>query len=601
MVTKPTLTSIENPFFRQVVGDAWESALADVPGIHSAPFRQFLHVIEEVRRQRRSAGILLKGSAGAGKTHLLARLRSTLEAERRSVIFVSLYMATAPNRIWRHIRRHFAQSLLRPWIDGKPQLDLLLAAKPNLSNLNFSLASVLVRYADGERDLAAAWLRGDDLPPKALERLGVSEQTHDEDETREDVARNIVLGLAKLADPHPVVLCCDQAEALQSVPGDPRGFWTFGQAVSDLHNELDNLVLISCIQSVFASLFEEAVHSSAWQRLAQFQAVLNPLTWDEGVSLLQARLRLSGIDNPAGAIWPLPENQLKTSFEDGRCLARKLIQRSGELFEIVREQPVPEIPPVGDQLADRFAERLQVAKRDIPSMDPDQVLDDGLPALLHLVGFSVDRPDRATEYNLRASSTSGEVILQFCNQQAHAVTRRLERAALMPEDDVRRLVLIRDGRRPVGAQGMKARRLIRKLQEAGARIVQPTVEALAALEAIRSLLADATSGNLSRGGEAIQPETVRDWVSGRLPIELRSFLEDLEPRAPLPGPGETLEIVSKLLTGRYIMRVDELAKAASITPERIELCARQNPSQLGYLAGPPAIVFAVVAREVAEI
>lgn len=597
------LETLSNPFFRQVVGDAWEPALADVPGIHGAQFRQFLHLIEEVRRQRRSAGLLLKGSAGAGKTHLLSRLRSTLEAERRSVVFVSLYMATAPTRIWRHVRRHFANSLLRPWADGHTQLDLLLRAKPHLGGLNYSLSRVLEHYrTGGDRELCAAWLRGDDLPAAGLDCLGVTDAQADEDETREDAARNVVLALAKLADPAPVVLCCDQAEALQTVPGDPRGFWTYGQVVSDLQNELDNVLLISCIQSVFAGLFEEAVHSSAWQRLAQFQSVLNPLTWEEGVSVLEARLRMAGVPRTGESpVWPLEEQDLREVFEDGRCLARKLLQRAGELFEVAREQPVPEIRPLSEHLNDLYFAARQRASQESPQMNADAVLDDGLPQLLDLAGYLVDRPDRAGEFNLEATGNGGSVLISFCNQPAQSVWRRLERATRMPEVDIRRLVLIRDSRKPVGAHALRTRRFIRTLEDRGARVVQPTPETLTALKALRQLLADAMSGNVSHRGETVVSSTVRDWMAAHLPIELRDLLARIEPQNPLPPSGqETLDLVMGRLAGRYIMRVDELANALQTAPERIEDCARQNPGQLGYLAGPPAIVFAVVARGHAE-
>ena len=96
------LTRIANPFRNFVVKDPWNPSEIDVPEINRDAFLLCLEAVDGVRRNHQTS-ILLHGETGSGKTHLLARLRSSLAAsqppgtgEIHDIVFVSVQMHTGP-------------------------------------------------------------------------------------------------------------------------------------------------------------------------------------------------------------------------------------------------------------------------------------------------------------------------------------------------------------------------------------------------------------------------------------------------------------------------------------------------------------------------
>ena len=97
--------------------------------------------------------------------------------------------------------------------------------------------------------------------------------------------------------------------------------------------------------------------------------------------------------------------------------------------------------------------------------------------------------------------------LAICNQKAGQVLiRRLERVnADWQSSGAPGLLILRDARNGIGVGAKKTREAVDKLEKAGARIVNVSADALAALEAISRLLADARSGDLTHRGDAVSP------------------------------------------------------------------------------------------------
>jgi hypothetical protein len=133
------------------------------------------------------------------------------------------------------------------------------------------------------RDLANDWLRGDSLPEEHLKRLGIAADEDDHGDP-EDRAMRIVLALAAFAGPgSPIVLCFDQLEALDT----DAGFQSLATAVSTLHDDTKNLVLISCVQFSYRNVLQR--FEANFARIAEYQAHLPLLTRDQAARLLQSR------------------------------------------------------------------------------------------------------------------------------------------------------------------------------------------------------------------------------------------------------------------------------------------------------------------------
>ncbi len=599
------LATIRNPFLTQIVADPWARAEADVPQIHQPVFELCHDLVEEVAHGAGSTCLLIYGEAGSGKTHLLSRLRSHLE-QHSEAVFISVRLQTVAPRIWRHIRRALASDLLRESATGATRLDQLLArlGPPDVLSqkmgLSYGMLTVLEHFRENRyRTHCAAWLRGEPLPEAIIEKLGLAED-ETEELSLEDQANQAVLHLCRMLAPLPVVFCFDQVEALETVPGDLTGLHAFGNAVVDLHAELDNMAAISSMQSSFAQRLEEKLDRYIFDRLSLHRAELHPLSWKQGQEVLKKRLggdpQLAELraGQRSESFWPLKEAALKALFgKSDLCTARRLIHHAAEQFEVARGSVHPDRRTVPEFLADEFAARRERALASPPT-DTEELLLTALPILLEFLG------PRAPSLSFAGVTTvpaGREGMVQILNQpHLTAVVKRLKKIEQTwePLTDPP-LILVRDARRTISPKAKKTRDLLERLQATGAFLVQPSPEVLATLEGVRSLHADAQSGNLVHRGEVVTTLNVKEWFALNLPPVLEDFLEELKPRVG-PKVVET-RFVSDLLDFlevHSIVILEEAAQAIHVTPELLVDYARHHPVQLGYLAGPPAVLFRAV-------
>jgi hypothetical protein len=379
-----------NPFRETILADPWRNSAATVPEIQADVFDHCLRGIDHVRANRRSAGIVIHGAAGSGKTHLISRLRShlTLKAptatDRAENLFVWVRLQASPRMIWRHLRRTLVEDWFRPVPGARSQFERILfhrlaavrVASGDLEpwyefmrdehpadlerhleqvadqldlDRNTTVAFKHLAFERHRRDLRA-WLGGDSLPEEALGRLGLS-QDEGTDEEREHEASRVVLMLCKLAgDDLPILLSLDQVEALKTTPSDRDGLFAFGQVVSRLHDETTNLLIVSSVQSTFLTEMKDASRGADYDRMTSLGArSLATLTRSQAESLIAARLGAAndnGNDNDSGRavleqlrpssasrIWPLDEADWRAMAERGDATPRRLLATCAERFD----------------------------------------------------------------------------------------------------------------------------------------------------------------------------------------------------------------------------------------------------------------------------
>src|SRR5882724_9286164 len=200
-----------NPFRETIVASPWETTRVDLPTIHGPVFDECLRGIDFVRRNGRSAALLLHGEAGSGKTHLLSRLRTRLTPHepsatgREESLYVWVRLQTSPRMIWRTLRRTLVDDWFRPVAGVQSQFQRILfhrlaQMRPAEGDLERwyeymldeqpeGLAELIEQIADTldlDRNTAVAfkhiafgrnlrdlrgWLAGASLPQPALDRL----------------------------------------------------------------------------------------------------------------------------------------------------------------------------------------------------------------------------------------------------------------------------------------------------------------------------------------------------------------------------------------------------------------------------------------------
>jgi hypothetical protein len=385
-----------NPFGR-IVGHPFEDDEIDVAEINRPAFEACQLLVEDVMRQQASAALTLFGEAGAGKTHLLGRLRRWLQSMPGS-LFVLVRMDTNARMLWRHLRRCLADALLRGSPSGRRIIDDLLGGrKAEVAKLpERDLSIVLEHCLSGThpRD-ATAWLRGQELPEAAVQRLEVAQPGPEE--SQEATSRDAVVSLCTLIEPGAVVFCLDQLEALQNLVDDTDGLRAAGQAISLLHDMVRNACVICCVQTGFLQTIEKVLDEATRHRMLGRRQAIQLIDWEQAQGLIAARLdSIPALARQRGAkgasLWPLSEEPIQQIFVDNAAPARKVISRCKDLFDQWRTGEPPAEEPLDAVLQSMLDERMV-------SIDPaeaEAAFRSGLPLLLStLAGPVVIAPSRS--------------------------------------------------------------------------------------------------------------------------------------------------------------------------------------------------------------
>lgn len=638
-----------NPFRNWIAADAWGAPEADVGDIGIEAFEVCRQSIDATISGQRSTSVLVLGAPGSGKTHLMRRLRAHLaqspDQRLRETLFVYIRLSTTARMVWRHLRRRIADDLMRTAADGSMQLESLLyrvlassgSSGPLLDRCKrewaaglpwderafaralgimlrrlpeSDLASLhLFDHLEGEASLppglvealrrlverqdlglVRAWLRGDSLTSADLDKLGIAEDAT-EDADPEYAAREMVLMLARFAGARmPLVLCFDQVEALETNPGDRSGFLAFGGAVSTLHDETTNLILISSMQSSVEPMFRRA----DYDRMAEHEAHLNLLGRRDALRLIKARLEIAG----PGLVWDPPPEFDAVFNTEGLASARNILSKAAELFDAARRPERRATLPLPAFLQQEWENRVDAAAEAISQGDMDEVLDQGVQELI-----AAARRERwqvasgSGDIDFRLQSPAGQIEVSLCNQRnMNSLAARLRRLRGSARDGRSRpLVLLRDPRLGISKKARATRGYLDDLVRAGARLVHPSIEALEALEALRTLLADARSGDLTRDGAPISPESVQDWIAQNMPACLADLVENITAPGPAsPVNAQLREDLLALVQERCLLTLEEAAREVQQEMSLVRQLVQASPGVAGLLQGPPAVLYRLV-------
>jgi hypothetical protein len=465
-------------------------------------------------------------------------------------------------------------------LDSQPERDLAIVLENLLRGTNL-------------RD-AAAWLRGQELPEPALQRLELS--APGAEDSQEAAARDVVVALCSLIEPGPVVFCLDQMEALQDFPGDKVGLFAAGKAISLLHDRVRNACIICCLQAGFQQTLELVLDVATRDRMLGRSDSIRRLDWAQAQHLIEARLDSipavaelrRGHSDP---VWPLSMEAVQGVFAaDNAAPARKIISRCNNLFDQWRAGEAPTAEPLDAALEGMLEERV------VPVEPPDAeaAFRDGLPLLVRSLGVPCEVLASPSPFDF--SWNQGRNTIALCNQEnANSLASRLSKISeALSRSGTPRLLMLRDARMPVSAKARVTRERIQAIEEQGGRFIPVSQEAVASLAALRRLLADAESGDLAHNGEAISSSSVEQWMAGHLPSALDYLITQLGIEVARPQSGALSILSSKLaalLAERKIVSLEDAARELQAGHEELESCAQVDPRLFGVLGGPIPMLF----------
>jgi len=553
--------------------------------------------------------------------------------------------------IWRTLRRTLVNDWFRPVINGKTQFERILfhrlaeirTAEGDLerwyeymldevpdglaelmeqiaTNLdldrNTAVAFSHIAFGRHLRDLRA-WLAGTSLPQAALERMDLA-QDEGTDEEREDESRQVVLMLCRLAgNGLPIVLSFDQVEALQMAPRDTEALFAFGQLISTLHDGTTNVLLVSCVQSAFATELKDFTRRADYDRMTSLGAFsLDPLNRAQAEQLIARRLEAVG--QPPSGCWPLDGDELTQLISrTGGVSPRRLLALCAERFES-QTQPDKAMPPAPDKdhppraipafLEETWDVAVDRKSRASSPERTEEIVRHGLPQLVRLVApkTKVVRDEGLQDVELVFEGDGRRTGVSICTQSNMTSLagrlRRLKTQAASKRLD--RLVLLRDSRVPISPGAKSTKKYLEELEEQAA-VVFPSVEALAALDALRDLLSDAKSGDLACHGEAVSHATVEEWLLAHLSPALRDLVDDVLGSKEEAGEenrtsAQEIEAISTLLAQYPVLTLDDAARALQLPAEAVATTVQRHPDHFVLLGQPPQVIFRTVAASEAR-
>jgi Cdc6-like AAA superfamily ATPase len=339
-----------------------------VDSIHQQAIAQIEVILDQVAKDHRTRTLMLYGDSGSGKSHLLGRLKQTLNPK---AFFT--YIGPWPDSgfIWRHILRQTVDSLLYV-PQGQQESQLLLW----LHSLDCFKERGLARWVLGERSifirnlratypvgiynakeffgalhdltnqelypLACDWLRGDDLDQEELKQLGVKHAIDNE-----DAAQNILANFGRIsAQTQPIVLCFDQLDNIPRLPDGAIDLQALFSVNSSIHSQsLKNfLVIISIITNTFKQNANRI--QSADRARIDAEISLRPIALEQAEALWKSRLaplHQQAAPQPAEPIYPLNRQALEEKFPGGKTFPRNTLMLGRQMFQEYKASLVTDI------------------------------------------------------------------------------------------------------------------------------------------------------------------------------------------------------------------------------------------------------------------
>lgn len=552
--------------FHQLHADPWSTSLTDVASLNARASDAVLAAIDGVRgaafgdaAARQTRSFLIVGPAGAGKTHLFARLRRRA-GSRAAFVLLRPELAVDPTP--RLVLASAIDALRRP-VPGQDLTQLDVAVGSALSivrsgHARWPLAALDQLRSSGEperrealervvdefershpevdldwlgrflelpfagspdRRAALQWLSGREPDAHQLARLGLREPLPDASVMPALRTLGVVASFGA-----PLVIVFDQLENLVEEGGATGRIHAHARLYSELHDAVPGLILVQmALDTEWQSRISPALGAAEKSRLEARVLTLDLPDADQRAALLDAWL--SGVADRQPPPWPFSAaGWTRWQKAPGVTPRRLMIAAREALAGDEGERPV-EVEVSPERLDELWQEQLALARAAIDdAMTAGRPLDaehvkSGVAAALGLVDvpFRVGTPRDAFQLLAGEGPAAAELfVVQKSNPRS--VAAQLDRAREAAAR--RRVVAVREAARPFPptwhrvASGLD--KLVRTPNAVWLELARYEVSRLIALH---DLLAAARSQDLAgKDGSPIAEPQVREWAKKELGV-----------------------------------------------------------------------------------
>jgi hypothetical protein len=397
----------------------------------------------------------------------------------------------------------------------------------------------------------------------------------------------------------PIVFCFDQVESLQRTASDEEALFRFGRMAADLHDADHNVFLITCLQAAYVDQFKKAVRTADHDRIGRRSVLLDPLTRPQVEALLRSRLAAAPelaplrSQHPADLLYPLPRSFVTEIPLEPAWTPRRILALAARAFEERQHGAASPAPSPEEFLNGELAARRASLLATLEPSDTHRIVVRGAELIAHLEGAEIENDD-AQKADVVLTGPRRTAISVRNEADGRSLTPKLKALlAHTPRRDGASVVIVRDPRLPIAKTAVKAREHLAVLQERGTHLLEPTIEALAALDALSSILADSKSGDLANQDSVLDASGVLTWLRalrGSLPLEPVEELVSaiFEGEDSIARSDE--QDLADLLSHEHLITVDLAAQILGQEPEHLLEVARKATAHCLVLEGPPAVL-----------
>lgn len=581
-IAPPSAVALVGSPFDHNHADPWAKTFIDLPELNAPVTDAIANAITHVRTTARqtetellTSSLLVLGPAGAGKTHLFARLRRKLGPK---AIFVHLRPLVGTEMTPRYVLGQIVHQLgYETMRSGTKQLGTLVGSalahlnnespdmprvfldeiegldeKARAEKLEWALEQLLERHPQADdtylarlleapflktmhQRAALAWLGGQELEEAQLKRLGVQGGLAEE---------RVMKALATLglfaAPGAPIVLVFDQLENLMDAEATGTRVRAYANLVAELFDATRGFVLVQmALDSEWQHAILPQLSTAQTTRLAGHTRIISLPTPDQSRALVAQWVAALPVQEQPFP-WPFGEPRVKHWSETPGMTPRMLMIACRQALALGPDAPFE--PPQTDSpssravgatdvadddasLAGAWGKHLEGARKALDeagaerrSADPARLVGGVAGALRILEGVKASRVDARQYLQLVAKAGDRSVSLAFLHQNhPKSVATALDRAAEgLAKSHV---ILARERGLEFAPTWKKVRQGLEVLVEKGAQWLVLEREDAARLLALESFLAAAKSRDLEDAtGRVFDEKEVEQWVSAGLQV-----------------------------------------------------------------------------------
>jgi hypothetical protein len=638
-------------------GNFWQyqqDLALNVNSIHQEVLADIEALLNRVAKDHHTRTVILCGESGSGKSHLLSRIKRTLNSK---AFFSYIDPWNDNDFIWRHILRQSVDSLIKV-PDGQQESQLLLWLKSlsvfkKRSFINWiqSDRQVFIRslreaypsdiYNANEffgvlydllnpelRHLAYDWLRGDSLREDDLKALQVRNAI-----ANEDAAKNILANFGRIsAETQPIVLCFDNLDSIPPLPDGSLDLQPLFSVNSTIRNEhLKNfLVILSFVTNTW-NRNKNRIQPADLAKI-DVKLSLKPITIDQAEAIWKfklAPLHQQASTKLASLIYPLSRQALEETFPGGKTLPRNTLILGCELFQKYKQEigKIYPIPPddillahfkllwleESNKLEEKITRIRQFSATDLIGMLQKAL--SALPVTAIQPKLLPSKTYSAFSLSYQPSGKPGRIGVVWTEESNMTTFCYVMKdcSEVVQKNLCETLYLIRA--ESVGRHGTKGNKTYTDVfTNSKHRRIEPDLSSVCYLATYQSLARAASAGDLVVGNKIISLQELEDLICKSEILHECTLLQKLGifPVKPIVGEKELIKKVKELLLniveinqflGRQTLIVNAKKQFAQVTDSQVEeliqqLCQENKIQILDDKASPAAQLICFVPQAV---